>query len=69
VLKSAVRTKAEAPTHKKPIVYKSQNGKQSLKHAVTNKGATKFELEGVGEKDLEKILQFLTKTMGIDRGK
>lgn len=68
-LKSAVRTKAEAPTHKKPIVYKSQNGKQLLKHAVTNKGATKFELEGVGEKDLEKILQFLKKTMGIDRNK
>lgn len=65
ILKSAVRTKAEAPKSWKPVIYKSSDGKQSLKHAVTNKGATKFELVGVGEKDLEKILQFLTKTMGV----
>lgn len=65
-LKSAVRTKTEAPKSWKPVIYKTSNGKQTLKHAVTNKGATKFELVGVGERDLEKILQHLMKTLGVE---
>ncbi|MDF1746478.1 MAG: ParB/RepB/Spo0J family partition protein [Gimesia sp.] len=65
ILKSAVRTKVEAPKAWKPVVYKSKDGKV-LKHTVTNKGANKFELSGVNEGELEKILSFLTSTLKVD---
>lgn len=68
-LKSSVRTKTEAPKTWKPVTYKSADGKSSLKHAVTNKGATKFELVGVSDKDVESALQYLTKTLGLDNKK
>lgn len=64
-LKSAVRTKSEAPKTWKPVIYKSKDGK-ILKHTVTNKGATKFEITGVDEGQLEKILSFLTSTLKVD---
>ena len=59
----------EAPKTWKPVTYKSADGKSSLKHAVTNKGATKFELVGVSDKDVENVLQYLTKTLGLDSKK
>ena len=65
ILKSAVRTKPEAPKTWKPVVYKSKDGK-TLKHSVTNKGATKFEITGVDDGQLEKILSFLTTTLKVE---
>lgn len=64
LLKSAVRTKVEEPKAWKPVVYKSKDGK-TLKHSVTNKGATKFEITGVDDSQLEKILSFLTTTLKV----
>lgn len=65
LLKSAVRTKVEEPKTWKPVVYKSKDGK-TLKHSVTNKGATKFELTGVDDSQIEKILLFLTTTLKVN---
>jgi ParB family chromosome partitioning protein len=65
ILKSAVRTKVEEPKAWKTVVYKSKDGK-TLKHSVTNKGATKFEITGVDDSQLEKILSFLTTTLKVD---
>lgn len=65
ILKSAVRTKVEEPKTWKPVVYKSKDGK-TLKHSVTNMGATKFEITGVDDSQLEKILSFLTTTLKVD---
>jgi ParB family transcriptional regulator, chromosome partitioning protein len=65
ILKSAVRTKSEAPKTWKPVVYKSRDGKV-LKHSVTNKGATKFEITGVDDGQLEKILSFMTATLKVE---
>ena len=64
-LKSAVRTKSESPKTWKPVIYSSKDGKV-LKHSVSNKGATKFELTGVDDDQLEKILSFLTSTLKVD---
>lgn len=64
-LKSSVRTKTESPKTWKPVTYRSADGKCSLKHAITNKGATKLELAGVSDKDVESVLQYLTKTLGF----
>lgn len=65
ILRSAVRTKPEAPKSWKPVVYKSKDGAM-LKHTVTNKGATKFEITGVEKDQLEKILSFLTSTLKVE---
>ena len=66
LLKSAVRAKSETPKAWKPVIYKSKDGKV-LKHSVTNRGSTKFEISGVDEGQLEKILAFLTSTMKVNR--
>lgn len=66
ILKSSVRTKAEAPKSWKPIVYRSKDKKTSLKHTVTNQGATKFEIAGADETQLEKLIEVLKKTLKVD---
>lgn len=63
-LKSSVRTKQNAPTAKKPLLYKSDAG-AVLKHSLTSKGDTKFELKGVDEESLKKITDYLIKTLGV----
>ncbi|QFT57163.1 ParB/RepB/Spo0J family partition protein [Microbulbifer sp. THAF38] len=64
LLKGAVRSKVKEPKTWKPVVYKSKDGK-TLKHSVTNKGATKFEITGVDDSQLKKILSFLTTTLKV----
>lgn len=68
ILKSAVRTKKEAPKTWKPVVYKSENGEVELKHSVTNKGATKFEITGITDGQLEKILSLVAGTLKLKGG-
>lgn len=65
LLKSAVRAKVEEPKVWKPVVYKSKDGK-TLKHSVTNKGGTKFEITGVDDTQIEKILSYLTTTLKVN---
>ncbi|WP_444928305.1 ParB/RepB/Spo0J family partition protein (plasmid) [Microbulbifer sp. TRSA002] len=64
LLKGAVRSKVKEPKTWQPVVYKSKDGK-TLKHSVTNKGATKFEIIGVDDSQLKKILSFLTTTLKV----
>jgi len=66
-LKSAVRTKTETPKMWKPVLYESNDGHRKLKHAMTNKGATKIELVGLDKSDIEKVLQYLTKTLHMEK--
>ncbi|MBQ4814045.1 chromosome partitioning protein ParB [Pseudoalteromonas luteoviolacea] len=65
-LKSSVRTKAKAPTAKRPVTYKSRNGQVLLKHTISNKGTTKFELTGVEDDTVEKLLKYLTSTLKVE---
>lgn len=67
LLKSAVRSKTPKPTAKKPIIYKSKDGKVCIKHSLQrNNGSNKFELSGVDEEKLEKIKGFILSTLGIE---
>lgn len=66
-LKSAVRSKFEKPTTRTPVLYKSSNGKLQVKHSVTNKGANKFEITGIDQGQLDKILKFMESTLHIER--
>lgn len=65
-LKSSVRTKSEGPTAKKPITYKSQDGKVNMKHSLSNSGSTKFELQGVPKDKLDKIKEYLVTTLKLE---
>lgn len=58
-LKSAVRMKVETPKTWRPVVYQTKDGGQSIKHSLSSKGTTKFELAGLTEVQLEKALTFL----------
>ena len=58
-LKSAVRMKVETPKTWRPVVYQTKGGSQSIKHSLSSKGTTKFELAGLTEVQLEKALTFL----------
>jgi ParB family chromosome partitioning protein len=67
LLKSAVRSKTPKPTAKKPIIYKSKDGKVCIKHSLQrNNGSNKFELSGVDDEKLEKIKGFILSTLGIE---
>ena len=48
------------------MLYKSPEGDRFLKHGITNKGTTKFEIDGADEESLSKIVEFLTKTLGVE---
>jgi ParB family chromosome partitioning protein len=66
-LKSAVRVKAVvAPTKKKPVHYRSKDGKVTLKHSITSSGSIKLELAGVSNKQLEKALGQLKRTLKVE---
>lgn len=67
LLKRAVRTKSQAPTVKKPVLYKSKSGHVSLKHSLSSKGTNKFEVSGLSEEKLSSLLQYLTKTLKVDQ--
>ena len=58
-LKSSVRVKATQPKSWKPVVYKSKDKGVSLKHSVSSKGATKFELAGVDDGTVNQLLEHL----------
>ena len=58
-LKSAVRMKVETPKTWRPVIYQTKDGSQSIKHSLSSKGTTKFELAGLTEVQLEKALTFL----------
>ena len=66
-LKSAVRTKIEAPKIWKPVFYQSKDGKKKLKHSVTNQGTTKFEISGVDENQITKVLSLLKDTLKLEK--
>lgn len=65
ILKSAVRIKTEEPKTWKPVVYKSKDGNKSVKHSVTNQGATKFELSGLSQDEITSVLDYLKNTFKI----
>ena len=65
-LKSSVRVRQAQPKAKAPVLYKSPEGDRFLKHGITNKGTTKFEIDGADEESLSKIVEFLTKTLGVE---
>lgn len=64
-LKNAVRSNAPQPKSWKPVVYGSKGGLQ-LKHSVTNRGATKFEIVGADDSQLEKILEIIKTTFRLN---
>lgn len=66
ILKNSVQTKSGSPTTKKPISYISTDGKVSMRHSISNKGNTKFELIGVTEEKQKKILTFLMQTLKVE---
>lgn len=65
LLKSSVRTKAPQPTVKQAVTYKSKDGKITLKHSISNKGSTKFELAGVDDRQVQMILEQLKKALKV----
>ena len=65
ILKSAVRSRIEKPTTSKPITYKTPNGEVEIKHSITPKGVTKFELNGATEKQLNNILRAFSKEFNL----
>jgi len=65
-LKSSVRTKSDTPTTKKPVAYKSKDGKLNMKHSISNSGSTKFELQGVPADKLNKIKDYLINTLKLE---
>lgn len=65
-LKSAVRTKIKKPKHNDPQVYVSKSGACSLKYSVTNKGATKLELDGVSDQQVEKLVKLIAKELKLN---
>ena len=66
LLKSSVRVKTAGPTKKRPMSYASKDGKVKLKHSITNSGSTKLELAGVDKDKLDKVLDFLKKTLKVE---
>lgn len=66
LLKSAVRTKSAAPKTWKPILYKSNDGNTTVKHTVSSSGSTKFELSGVSEEGVAKIVEYLQSTLKVN---
>lgn len=64
-LKSAVRSKIKKPKQNEPQVYESKCGEYFLKHSVTNKGATKFELDGVSDQQVAKIVKVIGKELKL----
>ena len=66
LLKSAVRNKLKKPTAKKPVEYKTKNGDVCLKHSLTNKGTSKFELVGADQAQVEKVLTFLKAALKVN---
>ena len=64
-LKRSLLPKIKKPNAKNSVIYKSPDETRSLKHSTTNKGATKLEISGANEEQLNKILSFVSKTMKI----
>ena len=67
ILKSVVRTRSIVPTVKKPVPYRSSDGSVLLKHSITNRGSNKFELSGVTDERVDKILDYLISTLKVER--
>ncbi len=63
--KSALRIKTATPTIKKPVLYKTKNGAEILKHSINQNGAHKFEFVDLDEKKLQKILKLLMNELEI----
>ena len=66
ILKESVKSSSNKPTVKKPIKYVSKNKDVVLKYSITNNGNTKFEIAGVPEDKIDKVLQYLLKTLRVD---
>lgn len=64
-LKSAVRSKAKMPTQKRPVAYRSLDGRVGLKHSLTAAGTTKLELSGLGDKEVLALLKTVKKQFNL----
>lgn len=66
-LKSSVRARVKPPTDKKPVSYRSKDGTISVKHTIARRtGSNKFELLGVPEEKLEKIRDYIVRTLSVE---
>jgi len=64
-LKSSVRAKHKKATIWSPVFYQSSQGDRSLRHSVSSKGTTKFEIDGVSDEELKDVVELLTKKLGV----
>jgi hypothetical protein len=55
------------PSVKRPVIYKSDDEKVVLKHSVTNKGASKFEIMGASKEVVEKLLKEITESLKVSQ--
>ena len=67
LLRGAVKSKYEAPKGWNPEKYQSDDSNRKLKHSISNKGTTKFEITGADDEQLAKILAFLTSTLKVEK--
>ena len=65
MLKSAVRSKVTKPVLDKPNLYESKSKDCFLKHSITYKGATKFEIEGVTDDQVQKLVKMIAKELKL----
>lgn len=64
-LKSSVRARHKSATIWSPVFYKSNQGDRSLRHSISSKGTTKFEIEGISDEELKDVVELLTKKLGV----
>jgi ParB family chromosome partitioning protein len=65
-LKSSVRARHKKATVWSPVVYQSKQGDRSLRHSVSSKGTTKFEIDGINEEELKNLVELLTAKLGVN---
>lgn len=68
-LRRSVRLKQDKPKAKKPLLYLSVSGEITLKHSVTSKGDAKFEVAGAADEQLDEIVQYLKRVLGVAKTK
>jgi ParB family chromosome partitioning protein len=66
-LSSSVKKKkvVKKPKIKEPIKYFSKDGKTMLKHSISSKGTTKFEIEGVEDSELNALVSEIIKRLNL----
>ena len=68
-LKKASKKPVKKLPGRTPVIYKNTDSSTSLKFSTTNKGATKFEISGADEKQLNDILELINKKLKLAKSK